>query len=271
MPELPEVETIRRNIVSSLQGQTIQAVIVRESRLRWLVPNTLATCLLGQSIHDIQRRGKYLLFQCELGYLLVHLGMSGNLRLLSVQTPVNQHDHLDIVFANELCLRYHDPRRFGCVLWTSEPVLQHPLLINLGLEPLEPEFTGNYLYHLAQRRKVPVKTYIMNSHIVVGVGNIYANESLFLAGIHPTKPSGQISLERYQCLAKSIQQVLRIAIENGGTTLRDFKDSAGNPGYFKPLLQIYGRTGQPCNQCGNPIQQQKLAQRATYYCSSCQS
>ena len=271
MPELPEVETIRRSITPFLQGQTIQAVIVREPRLRWSVPKTLATCLLGQSIHDIQRRGKYLLFQCEQGYLLVHLGMSGNLRLLPAQTPVKKHDHLDIVFANELCLRYHDPRRFGCMLWTSEPVSQHPLLINLGLEPLELDFTGNYLYQLAQQRKVPVKTYIMNSHIVVGIGNIYANESLFLAGIHPTKPSGQISLERYQGLAKSIQQVLSTAIENGGTTLRDFRDSAGNPGYFKPLLQIYGRTGQPCNQCGQPIQQQRLAQRATYYCSICQT
>jgi formamidopyrimidine-DNA glycosylase len=271
MPELPEVETIRQSIAPSLQGQIIQTVMVREPRLRWSVPSTLATCLEGQTIHDIQRRGKYLLFQCDQGHLLVHLGMSGNLWLLPAQTPVNKHDHLDIVFANQLCLRYHDPRRFGCVLWTSEPILQHPLLINLGPEPLEPDFSGNYLYHVAQQRKVPVKTYIMNSRVVVGVGNIYANESLFVAGIHPTKPSGQISLERYQSLAKSIQQVLSIAIESGGTTLRDFRDSTGKPGYFKPLLQIYGRTGQPCNQCGKPIQQQKLAQRATYYCSICQS
>lgn len=271
MPELPEVETIRRSIALPLQGQIIKAVIVREPRLRWSVPNTLATDLLGQSIQDIQRRGKYLLFQCEQGHLLIHLGMSGNLRLLPAKTPAKKHDHLDIVFHHELCLRYHDPRRFGCVLWTSDPVSQHPLLMNLGLEPLEQDFTGDYLYRLAQQRKVPIKTYIMNSRIVVGVGNIYANESLFLAGIHPTKPSGQINLERYQCLAKSIQQVLSKAIESGGTTLRDFMDSAGNPGYFKPLLQIYGRTGQPCNQCGNPIQQQQLAQRVTYYCSTCQS
>ncbi len=270
MPELPEVETIRRCIKADLLGQIIQTVIVREPRLRWPVPETLVTQLPNQQIHQIQRRGKYLLLQCDQGHLIIHLGMSGHLRLLPANTPVKKHDHIDIIFTNKLCLRYHDPRRFGCVLWTEVSISEHPLLINLGLEPFDPNFTGKYLYHLAQGRKVAVKTYLMDNRIVVGVGNIYANESLFLARIHPTQPAGQISLKRYQCLVDSIKLVLSTAIEKGGTTLRDFVDSAGNHGYFKPLLQIYGRANQKCNQCGNLIQQRKIAQRATYYCPVCQ-
>lgn len=270
MPELPEVETTRRGIVHFLQNQTIKTVIVRENRLRWPIPDNLATILPNQQVCHIHRRGKYLLLECTQGHLLIHLGMSGNLRVLPYDTPFKKHDHLDIVFTHGLCLRYHDPRRFGCVLWTSDPILNHPLLINLGPEPLEATFTGEHLHCHAQGRRIAVKNYIMDSHIVVGVGNIYANEALFLAGIHPTCAAGGINLIRYQYLADMIKQVLKTAIEMGGTTLRDFTDSTGNPGYFNQALQVYGRAGKTCVQCKSTIQQQKIGQRVTYYCPVCQ-
>ena len=270
MPELPEVETTRRGIIAPLTNQIIKTVIVREKRLRWTIPENLTTVLPGQQIQQVHRRGKYLLLQCTQGHLLIHLGMSGHLRILPFDTPLKKHDHIDVVLTNDLCLRYHDPRRFGCVLWTGDAILSHPLLVNLGPEPLETGFTGEYLYQKAQGRRIAVKNYIMDSHIVVGVGNIYANEALFLAGIHPARSIGQIDLIHYQSLAEKIKQVLSTAIEKGGTTLRDFTDSAGNPGYFKTSLQVYGRAGLACVQCQNTIQQQKIGQRATYYCPVCQ-
>jgi formamidopyrimidine-DNA glycosylase len=270
MPELPEVETIRRGIAPRLEGQLIQTVIVRESRLRWPVPDNLATILPHQQVQSIRRRGKYLLFRCSQGHILIHLGMSGNLRVLPPDTPVKKHDHLDLIFNRQVCLRYHDPRRFGSVLWTTASILTHPLLANLGLEPLETEFTGNYLYRGAQKRQVAVKNYIMNSHIVVGVGNIYANEALFLTGLHPARAAGDISLKRYQNLAKNIKQVLTAAIEMGGTTLHDFSDSAGQPGNFRQALQVYGRAGRACMRCGQTVQLQKIGQRASYFCPKCQ-
>lgn len=271
MPELPEIETIKRGISPHLKNQVIKEVIVRENRLRWSVPTTLPTDLRGQQIKQIQRRGKYLLFNCTEGNLLIHLGMSGNLRLLPVETTLKKHDHVDIILMNNTCLRYHDPRRFGCILWTKEPILSHPLLRHLGVEPLEENFTGEYLYQQAQHKKSPIKSFIMNNKFVVGVGNIYANEALFIAGIHPMTPIGTINLVSYEKLVASIQHVLRTAIAMGGTTLRDFTDSEGKPGYFKQVLQVYARQGEKCLQCGQLIELQKIGQRASYFCPNCQT
>ena len=270
MPELPEVETTRRGIASHIIAQTIKSVIVREKRLRWEVPDTLNKILPSQQVQEISRRGKYLLIKCSQGHLIIHLGMSGNLRVLPADSPLKKHDHVDIVFTNGICLRYHDVRRFGCILWTSEPVLNHRLLVNLGVEPLETELLGEYLHEHALGRKMLVKQYIMNAQIIVGVGNIYANEVLFLAGIHPTQAAGSLNLEDYQHIADNIKTILNQAIKMGGTTLRDFTDSSGNPGYFSQKLKVYGRAGLDCVQCGNTIEQQKIGQRATYYCPVCQ-
>ncbi len=270
MPELPEIETIKRGLSLHLENQFIKQVIIRETRLRWLIQPSLSTDLTNQQIKKIQRRGKYLLFECTQGYLLIHLGMSGNLRLVPVATTVKKHDHIDIILMNNQCLRYHDPRRFGCVLWTIEPILSHPLLQYLGVEPLEANFTGEYLYQQARNKKSAIKNFIMNNHIVVGVGNIYANEALFLSKIHPMTASGTLSLADFEKLVKSIRQVLQTAIAMGGTTLRDFTDSKGKPGYFKQALQVYGRQGENCLVCGQEIELQKIGQRASYFCPRCQ-
>lgn len=273
MPELPEVETTRRGIAAQIKGKTIEAVIVREKRLRWPIPDILVTILPGQQVQQVFRRGKYLLLECTMGHILIHLGMSGNLRVLPFDSSLlkrKKHDHLDIVFVDGLCLRYHDPRRFGCVLWTSNPLSNHPLLVNLGPEPLEAAFTGEYLHQNAQGRRVAVKNYIMNASTVVGVGNIYANEALFLAGIHPACSANEINLKPYQRLVKMIKQVLQAAIEKGGTTLRDFMNTSGNPGYFQQSLLVYNRAGEPCVKCGETLLMEKIGQRATYYCHHCQ-
>ncbi|EIJ43170.1 formamidopyrimidine-DNA glycosylase Fpg [Beggiatoa alba B18LD] len=271
MPELPEVETTRRGIAQHLEGHSVTTVDVREPRLRWAVPADLAEQLQGQTLQQIQRRGKYLLFTYPTGHLIIHLGMSGSLRIVSPDTALKKHDHVLIQFDNQQCLRYHDPRRFGCVLWTNEPAQQHPLLSVLGVEPLENEFTGEYLHQQAQKKQQAVKTFIMNSHIVVGVGNIYASESLFLAGIHPNRAAGDIDLTHYQTLANTIRDVLTAAIAMGGTTLRDFVNTQGEPGYFSQTLRVYDRAGLPCLNCGTPIERMVLGQRATYYCPQCQS
>jgi formamidopyrimidine-DNA glycosylase len=270
MPELPEVETTMRGITTHIKGKTIKTVIVREKRLRWEIPETLSKILSGQQVQQVHRRGKYILIECNQGHIIIHLGMSGNLRVLPTNTAIKKHDHVDIVFTNDICLRYNDPRRFGCILWTNESVLKHRLLVNLGIEPLETEQMGEYLYQHAQKRRMAVKQYIMNAQIVVGVGNIYANEALFSSSIHPKRVAQDLSLEDYQRLADNIKQILNQAIQMGGTTLRDFTDSSGNPGYFSQKLKVYGRAGLDCVQCGNTIEQQKIGQRATYYCPICQ-
>lgn len=270
MPELPEVETLRRALVPALEGQWVSQVIIRQSRLRWPVPEMLAHHFPGQQVKRIHRRGKYLLFECCQGYLLIHLGMSGSLRLLSPVSSPQKHDHIDIIFRNHQCLRYHDPRRFGCILWISESPWNHPLLAHLGPEPLEDSFTGKYLYQEAQGRRVAVKNYIMDAHQVVGVGNIYANEALFLAGIHPNRQAGEIGRSAYQKLVKCIKQVLQKAIEQGGTTLRDYVTLTGHPGDFKNFLNVYGRAQEACVRCGHPVQYQKMGQRSSYFCSNCQ-
>ena len=270
MPELPEVETTRRGIAPHLLNHTIEQVIVRNRQLRWPVPTKLSSLLQGQSVLAVKRRGKYLLIEVANGTLLVHLGMSGSLRVLPCSMPAEKHDHVDIVFSHNQCLRLRDPRRFGAVLWTDEDPLQHKLLKQLGPEPLSKAFSATYLIEKAARRKVTIKQFIMDSKIVVGVGNIYASEALFLAGIHPKRQAGRISLERLDKLVKAIKKVLQAAIKQGGTTLRDFTASDGKPGYFSQQLNVYGRSGEACPRCGKPVKQMILGQRSTYYCSHCQ-
>jgi formamidopyrimidine-DNA glycosylase len=270
MPELPEVETVRRGIAPRLTGQTVAQVIVRQPRLRWPVPEELALQLPGQVIRRVERRAKYLLLRMDVGTALLHLGMTGRLRILSAETPLQKHDHVDMVLADGDCLRFNDSRRFGALLWTVEPPEQHPLLQTLGPEPFDPAFSGSYLHQRAQGRTAAIKTFIMDNHIVVGVGNIYANESLFAAGISPLRPAGQISLVEYERLATVIQEILAAAIAQGGTTLRDFIGGDGEPGYFQQSLRVYDRYSRPCMACAEPIQRCRIGQRATYYCLRCQ-
>lgn len=270
MPELPEVETTRRGIVPHVSGQRVARVLVREPRLRWPVPPDLGTALAGQVIEGVERRAKYLLLRCPAGTLLIHLGMSGSLRIVPAATPAQRHDHADIVFDAGHCLRLRDPRRFGALLWTSGDPLHHLLLADLGPEPLDDDFSGAYLYRQARGRSVAVKHFIMDSHIVVGVGNIYANEALFLAGIHPLRAAGQVSRARYERLAAAIQHVLRAALAQGGTTLRDFHASDGRAGYFQLQLAVYGRAEQPCTVCKRPLIGIRQGQRSSYYCRACQ-
>ncbi|MCI0507955.1 MAG: bifunctional DNA-formamidopyrimidine glycosylase/DNA-(apurinic or apyrimidinic site) lyase [Gammaproteobacteria bacterium] len=270
MPELPEVETTRRGIASCITNRQITDVIVRQRNLRWPVPFRLRKTLAGQTISSIQRRGKYLLLSMQSGTLLIHLGMSGSLRVVPANLPAEKHDHVDIVFDNHSVLRLRDPRRFGAMLWTQQNPLQHKLLKDLGVEPLAKDFTAEYLFNAARKRKVAIKQFIMDSHIVVGVGNIYANEALFLAGIRPTIAAKNLSLPRMQQLVTAIKLVLKDAIRSGGTTLRDFTRGDGRPGYFRQQLNVYGREGDPCKRCGTPIKLIRQGQRASYYCHRCQ-
>jgi len=269
MPELPEVETTRRGVSPHVVGKKVIELIVREPRLRWPVPEDLGEKLVGQRILSVDRRAKYLLFNTRAGTLLVHLGMSGSLRVVGDSGELKKHDHIDIVLAGGGRLRYCDPRRFGSFLW-CEPGREHPLLAHLGPEPLSPDFHGGLLYGKSRGRKGPVKNFIMDGKVVVGVGNIYANEALFRAGIRPDRPAGRISAVRYELLAKQIKQVLTTAINQGGTTLRDFVGGDGQPGYFAQELLVYGREGQPCTRCKAPLRQLRLGQRTSVYCVACQ-
>lgn len=270
MPELPEVETTRRGIEPHLRGQKIVDLIIRQPRLRWTVSNNIRNELSGQYIQALNRRAKYLLLVTAQGTLIIHLGMSGSLRVLNSNVAPQPHDHADIVLQGQKLLRFRDPRRFGALLWHKGDPLTHPLLRHLGPEPLNDHFQGEYLYKRSRGRKLAVKAFIMNSHIVSGVGNIYANEALFLAKIDPRRAAGRIALARYQRLANSIKQVLVQSISLGGTTLRDFVREDGQPGYFAPKLMIYGRKGEPCPMCSAPIKAIKLGQRASYFCALCQ-
>ncbi|HEY9198046.1 MAG TPA: bifunctional DNA-formamidopyrimidine glycosylase/DNA-(apurinic or apyrimidinic site) lyase [Gammaproteobacteria bacterium] len=258
MPELPEVETTRRGIEPHLVGRRVTGLVIRQRRLRWPVPRTLDRALPGQIILGVRRRAKYLLLDTAAGSAILHLGMSGSLRILPSGTPPGKHDHVDILLDSGQCLRLTDPRRFGALLWTTQPVETHELLAELGPEPLSAALDGCYLFDAARGRKVAVKHFIMDGHIVVGVGNIYANEALFMAGIHPTRCAGRISRERYAALADAIKQVLAASIDMGGTTLRDFVGGDGKPGYFKQTLRVYDRLGEPCRQCGAPIRGKRI-------------
>jgi formamidopyrimidine-DNA glycosylase len=271
MPELPEVETTRRGIAPYLAGRRITGVDVREPRLRWPVSPALARELPGRRVLAVRRRGKYLLLDVEgETCLILHLGMSGSLRMVSDNRPAERHDHLDLRVEGALRLRLHDPRRFGAAIWIHGDPLAHPLLSGLGPEPLEPGFDGTSLHALSRGRRVAVKCFVMNGRVVTGVGNIYASEALHLAGIHPARPAGRIAAGRYRALAGTIRRVLGEAIEAGGTTLRDFVDEGGHPGLFAPRLRVYGRTGAPCPGCGEPVRMRVIGQRASYFCPRCQ-
>lgn len=270
MPELPEVETIRRGIASHLLGQRIVQVVVRQPQLRWPIPEALILEAAGQTIERVARRSKYLLLGTGAGTILLHLGMSGRLRLLPTLAPLAKHDHVDMVLGNGQCLRFNDSRRFGAVLWTCQPPEQHELLRNLGLEPFDETFSAAYLHRKAQGRRLAVKMLMMDNRIVVGIGNIYANEALFVAGISPLRPAGQLTLAECQRLVNAARGVLQEAIRLGGTTLRDFVGGDGEPGYFQQHLQVYGRQALPCLSCGTSIEHCRLAQRATYFCPNCQ-
>ncbi|MGR9115844.1 MAG: bifunctional DNA-formamidopyrimidine glycosylase/DNA-(apurinic or apyrimidinic site) lyase, partial [Gammaproteobacteria bacterium] len=241
MPELPEVETTCRGIKPHIENRLIKSVIVRQPKLRWPVPDQFEIQVSGLTVQEVSRRAKYLLLHTPKGTIIIHLGMSGSLRILTAEQSIKKHDHVDFVFANGTILRFNDPRRFGAILWTAEPIIAHPLIKHLGPEPLLTEFNGRHLYDLSKNRNTPVKSFIMDSRNVVGVGNIYANEALYLAGIRPTRPAGKISLARYEKLAACIREVLNNAIAQGGTTLRDFVNETGKPGYFKQQLKVYGR------------------------------
>ncbi|MBC7001873.1 bifunctional DNA-formamidopyrimidine glycosylase/DNA-(apurinic or apyrimidinic site) lyase [Photobacterium sp. BZF1] len=268
MPELPEVEVSRMGIAPHVTNQTVTKIIVRNPKLRWPVPEEISQ-IEGQVIRRVTRRAKYLMLETDAGYAIVHLGMSGSLRVLPSDIPPEKHDHVDLCLSSGEVLRYNDPRRFGAWLWQADQG-EHPVLSKLGPEPLSEAFTAAYLQQKAKGKRTAVKQFIMDNHVVVGVGNIYANESLFAAGIHPKREAGKISAQRLALLVDEIKSVLAFAIEQGGTTLKDFKNADGKPGYFAQELQVYGKGGEPCPRCDKPLSEAKIGQRATVYCSDCQ-
>lgn len=270
MPELPEVETTRRGIAPALEGRRITALEVRERRLRWPVPSDLEQHLIGRRVERVGRRAKYLLLETTGGTALLHLGMSGSLRIVPATAEPEPHDHFDIRTDGSEVVRFNDPRRFGSLLWGGTTPLTHPLLARLGPEPLADDFSGTHLAQRARGRAVAIKPFIMNSQVVAGVGNIYANEALFRAGIHPRRAAGRVAAARLDRLAEAIRAVLAEAIEVGGTTLRDYRGGDGKPGYFRQKLKVYERAGRPCRVCQEPVRHTVQAQRATYYCVRCQ-
>ena len=270
MPELPEVETTRNGIAPHLVGRRVLALAIREPRLRWPIASELVASLPGQRIDAIERRAKYLLVHTGAGSAVLHLGMSGSLRVLAAGAPIGKHDHYDWQLDSRRILRYTDPRRFGCLLW-QERGETHPLLAGLGPEPLSDVFDGDLLWRLSRSRSASVKTFIMDQAVVVGVGNIYAAEALFAARIHPRRAANRVSRERYARLADAIKQILAYAITRGGTTLRDFISPDGVPGYFEQELFVYGRAGEACRVCTTAIRVVTLGQRSTFYCPRCQA
>ncbi|MCL4778570.1 MAG: bifunctional DNA-formamidopyrimidine glycosylase/DNA-(apurinic or apyrimidinic site) lyase [Gammaproteobacteria bacterium] len=270
MPELPEVETTRRGIAPWLEGQRVARLITRVPALRWPIPAGLPGRLAGAEVLAVARRAKYLLLRTDRGTALVHLGMSGSLRVLHQPRPPGKHDHFDLVTAAGVVIRFNDPRRFGALLWTEADPATHPLLASLGPEPLDSGFDTAWLWAHCRGRKVAIKPHIMNAHIVVGVGNIYASEALFRAGIRPARAAGRLGEQRLAGLVNSIREVLSDAIRAGGTTLRDYSQGDGQPGYFMQDLRVYERAGKPCVVCATPVKQQVLGQRSSYYCPRCQ-
>lgn len=268
MPELPEVEVTRRGIIDALSGAQVERLVVRTERLRWPLP--AAELLSGRRINTVRRRAKYLLVDCDGGTLIIHLGMSGSLRLVPPDLLPEKHDHVDLVLTSGLALRYRDPRKFGAWLWFDGPIAQHPLLAALGPEPLDEAFSADYLFERLRNRQAPVKPILMDQHLVVGVGNIYANESLFQAGIRPTRAASSLTLVECSRLVGEIKAVLLRALDAGGSTLRDFCAADGQPGYFQQTYYVYGRGGQPCRVCGMPIDHIRQAQRSSFYCAGCQ-
>lgn len=269
MPELPEVEVCKRGIEPHVLNQKVTDVIVRNANMRWPITPTISD-ICGDIIINVNRRAKYLLLGTPKGVLMLHLGMSGTIRVIDKDTQLTKHDHFDLVLENGLALRLNDPRRFGSVLWVTEDINEHPLIRKLGPEPLSSDFAEDYLYEKSRNKTVAIKTFLMNNHIVVGVGNIYANESLFKAGIDPRKQAGKVSKKRYAELTIHIKETLAHAIEQGGTTLKDFTQSDGKPGYFAQELLVYGRGGMPCFVCNEKLKEIKQAGRATVFCPQCQ-
>ncbi|MEH6444149.1 MAG: bifunctional DNA-formamidopyrimidine glycosylase/DNA-(apurinic or apyrimidinic site) lyase [Oceanospirillaceae bacterium] len=269
MPELPEVETTCRGIEPHVKGAKVAEVIIRQPQLRWLIPAQLVTDLPSLVLLDVKRRSKYILLNFTTGDLIIHLGMSGSLRVLLQHQPVQKHDHFDIVFTSGCTLRLTDPRRFGAVLWQAGQQL-HPLLAKLGPEPLTTDFSVDTLVLAAKNRRISIKQFIMDNKVVVGVGNIYAAEALFAAAIHPETPVNQLSKAKFIKLVSAIKYILGVAIERGGTTLKDFVGGDGKPGYFAQELQVYGRKGQSCNLCQKLLTEIKQGQRSTVFCASCQ-
>ncbi|WP_320150469.1 bifunctional DNA-formamidopyrimidine glycosylase/DNA-(apurinic or apyrimidinic site) lyase [uncultured Tolumonas sp.] len=269
MPELPEVEVSRLGITPWMEGVVVEKVVIRHPRLRWPIPSEIHL-LEGQPLHSIERRAKYLLLRSTLGTAIFHLGMSGHLRILPIGTPAEKHDHVDLELANGKLLRFHDPRRFGALLWTTDDPHQHPLLKNLGPEPLTDAFTADYLWQRSRKLRSAIKPWLMDNHVVVGVGNIYANESLFMAHIHPKRAVNSLTIEESQALVAAVKQVLARAITQGGTTLRDFMRIDGKSGYFVQELLVYGRAGQACQVCAHPLEELRLGQRSSVFCPICQ-
>jgi formamidopyrimidine-DNA glycosylase len=268
MPELPEVEVTRRGLALELAGRVISGVAVREPRLRWPVPRDVLA-LAGRTVRSIERRGKYLLVDCGDGHLILHLGMSGSLRMLAAETPAGKHDHFDLLLGDRM-LRLRDPRRFGAVLWTTGEITAHPLLAHLGVEPLSRALHAARLYQLTRVHRAPIKQFLMDGRRIVGVGNIYANESLFRAGINPRRPANRLSREKSKKLSAAIKHTLRAAIRAGGSSLRDFVGADGAAGYFQQRYWVYDRGGQKCRRCGSLIRRFVQGQRSTYYCPTCQ-
>lgn len=269
MPELPEVETTRRGIQPWVEGQQVESIVVRQPKLRWPIPEQLSLSLPGQRVQSVTRRAKYLLFQTDAGVMLVHLGMSGSLCIVPKETEATKHAHVDIGFSNGMMLRYTDPRRFGAVLWQADSNT-HPLLDGLGPEPLDEGFSSEYFLSSCRMRKLPIKQLLMNNAVVVGIGNIYASEALFRAGIDPRRAANRIAEKRLEVLRQAVISVLSEAIEQGGTTLKDFIGGDGKPGYFQQQLKVYGRVGETCFRCGTSIRSIQLGQRSTYFCVGCQ-
>jgi len=270
MPELPEVETSRCGIEPYLLNRTIKDITIRQHKLRWPIPKNLPSLARQQKVLGVRRRAKYIYLQLGNGNIIIHLGMSGSLRICDKNLAPEKHDHIDITVTGNKILRLRDPRKFGCVLWQPGDINEHKLIRSLGPEPLDDVFTAEYLHEKAGKRQCTIKAFIMNSHIVVGVGNIYASESLFRAKINPKRKAGNISLARMQKLVEAIKLTLSLAIEEGGTTLRDFTGISGQPGYFAQKLLVYGRKGEPCSLCSEPIKQFTQQARSTFYCTHCQ-
>jgi formamidopyrimidine-DNA glycosylase len=268
MPELPEVEVTRRGIAPKLTGRLISAVRVRQPRLRWPVPRAVRS-LAGRTVRGVRRRGKYLLVDCGDGHLILHLGMSGSLRVLPPGTPAGKHDHFDLVLGDRM-LRLRDPRRFGAVLWTRAPVDAHPLLASLGVEPLSDELDGERLHRMTRGLRSPIKLFVMDGHRIVGVGNIYASESLFRARIDPRMAAGKLTKEKARLLAAAIRHTLQKAIRAGGSSLRDYVGADGESGGAQSRHWVYDREGKPCRRCRTPIKRIVQGQRSTYFCPSCQ-
>jgi formamidopyrimidine-DNA glycosylase len=270
VPELPEVETTRRGLVPVLRGQRIARVVVRERRLRWRLPAGFEAALEGRRLGPVTRRAKYLLIGVDGATLIVHLGMSGSLRVVAPSEPPRPHDHVDVVLSSGRCLRFNDPRRFGSLQVVTGDPLAHPLLSGLGPEPLSRDFDADYLYARSRQRRVAIKQFLMNAATVAGVGNIYANEALFRAGVRPQRAAGRLTRAEAARLVTAVRRVLSAAIRVGGTTLRDYVNADGRPGYFRQKLYVYERDGEPCRVCRTPIRRRAQGQRSTYWCPTCQ-